>query len=162
MKTALFTILLLLPMVARAYDFSVVNSDGITIYYSYAEGGVSVVQGEEKYKGNVKIPSSVEFNSIYAIGQYAFLDCVSLETINFPESLRVLEGECFHNCKSIKEVNLPNSVFLSWGVFDLCENLKKVTLPNDIEKLSRGLFWGCVSLTDITLPSTLMQIGEGG
>ena len=133
MKTALFTILLLLPMVARAYDFSVVNSDGITIYYSYAEGGVSVVQGEEKYKGNVKIPSSVEFNgtqyNVTAIAENGMAVCPDLISVEIPESVLSIGTKAFYSNWQMTTVKMGNQVmYIGGSCFEGCRNISSINL----------------------------------
>jgi hypothetical protein len=62
----LFLLLVLMSMSgtkASAYNFSVENDDGVTIYYNYWGGNdVEVTYGDNSYSGNIVIPSSVTYN----------------------------------------------------------------------------------------------------
>ncbi len=42
-KQLLLFVLMLLPMVASAYDIAVENADGVTIYYNYITDGTELL-----------------------------------------------------------------------------------------------------------------------
>lgn len=45
-----------------------------------------------------------------AIGQYAFSDCLSLETVTLGMGVSVIEDSAFRDCEKLAEVNLSNSL----------------------------------------------------
>ena len=70
------------------------------------------------------IPAWVE-----SIGDYAFSDCLSLESVIIPDSVKSIGGGAFYNCSSLKSVVIPDSVKSIGGV----------------------AFWGCsLSIGDIS------------
>ena len=71
-KQSFITILLTVLMSmtgakAFAYDIAVANSDGITIYYNWAneeKTELAVSNGYGEYRGDVVIPASVEYQGL--------------------------------------------------------------------------------------------------
>lgn len=88
-----------------------------------------IFKGCKKLK-SVKLPEigSTEFTQIPA---YAFYDCVKLEEINIPKSVKVIRNNAFSNCK----------------------NLQKIILPENLEKIEDMAFYGCEKLKEIIIPA---------
>ena len=110
--------------------------------------------------------------------------CCELRSITFPDTL-VEIGECaFDNCSSLESVTIPNSVrrisekaFGSSGVrsvefgtglerleryaFQYCSELFDVVLPETLERNDDFAFHNCMDLKFIHLPSGLCSIGTG-
>jgi len=124
-------------------------------------GCIVIKQKLVKYVGfasHVKIPGSVEI-----IGEGAFENCNKLETVHFAEksALRYIDMFAFSECTSLKEINLPDSM---WGIapfaFSQCTGLEKVTLSSGFlcDTVQAGTFIDCVSLTDVTFPDNIRNI----
>ena len=123
-------------------------------------------------------------DALETIGVYAFWQCTSLESIELPKNLKVLEprafygcrnlkeitfpnsltsigSECFHSCQSLKSAILPNALtFLGNDAFDMCYTLTDVTLPDGLTNLNNGTFRSCQSLKNITIPASVTYIGS--
>ncbi len=54
---------------------------------------------------SVEIPETVDF-----IGEQAFLDCESLETVNIPTKVTTLRRATFAGCTSLVEMTIPANV----------------------------------------------------
>ena len=110
-KFLLTTIAVLLGSVmANAYDFEVGG-----IYYniiSATDLTAEVTNGDNKYTGDVIIPSTVNYKSrdlaVIAIGASAFYGCDGLTYISIPDSVRRIGAGAFDNCTSLKEVRIEN------------------------------------------------------
>ena len=110
-----------------------------------------------------------------------FSDCVSLTTVNLPDTLTTIGTYAFKNCASLAEIDISNVTSIGIYAFTLsglteitipeaiktlgnqifngCSKLKTVTLHNAITSLGTSLFKDCTSLESITLPSSLKTLG---
>lgn len=149
--------MILLPMVASAFDF---NVDGI--YYSItsiSDHTVQVASGDSKYSGDIIIPNKVTYkgvdflvNGIQAgrcTGSYGGYSSLSFEDGAFTSS-------------AITSVVIPSSITeIGTGTFAQCRSLKSVSLPNTLKNISgRGAFYGTSRLNEIILPDALETIGN--
>lgn len=124
-------------------------------------------------KGNLK---SVTVTSGESIGDYAFDNCILLENVSLPESLKSIGERAFANCP-LKSIIIPNSVEkIGEYAFDNCPietaelpssackyinntNLKTVTITSG-ESLENEAFNNCGSLENITLSESVTKILE--
>lgn len=68
---------------------------------------------------------------ITALGNYAFDDFISLETISLPDSLEDICQTTFQNCSQLKEIVVPKKVSqLDDGLFNNCISLEKLVVLN--------------------------------
>ena len=126
----------------KAYDFKQSNGDGKTIYYSIQGQNVIVSSGEEKYVGDIVIPSEVEYNGkvygVSSIGKSAFYYCNGLTAVTIPSSVKVINDQAF----------------------DYCENLKTVSLQEGLMTIGNSAFHSCLTLSEIIIPSSVTSIGD--
>ena len=91
---------------------------------------------------NVSIPNMVTYNektySVKRIGDNAFNECSSLESVVIPEG--------------VEKINM--------GAFNTCKKLTSVTLPNSLTSIGSSAFYGCSSLTQITIPENVRSIAS--
>ena len=89
---------------ALAYD---VKIDGIYYNIFYNETA-EVTSGEEKYSGEVVIPSSITVEGkeypVTSIGAYAFDSCSGLTSITIPNSVRSCGVGAFKECTQLAYV----------------------------------------------------------
>ena len=61
-KLFISTLLLLLPLLASAYDFEAKNADDVTIYYNIINEGTELeVTSGNGYSGDINIPDKVSY-----------------------------------------------------------------------------------------------------
>ena len=121
-KRALTLLMMSLAMTsAVAYDFEVVNNEGVTIYYSYyGKSSVSVDRysdqgvGVISYSGNVAIPATVLYEgktyTVEHITSQAFSGCYNLENVTIPSTVRNIDYNAFENCTGLRSITIPSSV----------------------------------------------------
>ncbi len=95
---------------------------------------------------------------ITQIGLSAFERCASLESVSFPESLKIVDGSAFYECTSLKKVIFPEGVVIvGMRAFKGCTALTKVVLPETVSQIHPQVFEECPNLTDVTVPSHLEE-----
>ena len=142
-RFTLFLISFILSVVfstsALAYD---VKIDGICYILISEDKTAAVTFGDEKYSGEVVIPSSITVEgkeyTVTLIGAYAFENCSGLTSVTIPNSVTSIDGYAFKNCSGLTSITIPNSV---------------TVIDNDA-------FSGCISLTSITIPNSVTSIND--
>ena len=181
-----FILSVVLSTSALAYD---VKIDGI--YYNLISKAktAEVTSGEEKYSGDVVIPSSITVegqeytvtsigasafslcsgltsitipNSVGSIGVQAFWYCTGLTSITIPNSVTYIGVYAFVGCTGLTSITIPNSVTsIGAGAFSNCSNLTSVTIPNSVTSIGVNVFEWCIGLTSVTIPNSVTSIGNG-
>ena len=169
---------------ALAYDVEV---DGI--YYQIIKGKIAeVTSGEDKYSGDVVIPSSITVQGqeypVKKIVDRAFEDCINLISVTIPNSVTRIGRSAFNGCSRLKSASIPNSVMtigdyafchcydltsitipnsvtnIGKSAFDNCNGLTSITIPNSVTSIEDNTFFGCNGLTSVTIPNSVTSIGN--
>ena len=165
MKHLLLTLscaaLLLLPGRMLAQE---VAAGGIK-YFIDADAGEAVVVGYEGEPVDIAIPATVEHEGtacpVTAIGDGAFMDCSSLESVKLPEGVASIGDMAFIDCYALSDVTLPTGLtHIGIAAFMSC-NLARIDIPEGVTAIPQVAFCDCELLESVTLPSTLEAIGEG-
>lgn len=124
------------------------------------------VTGYEGEPVDVVIPATVNIDGadypVTAIGDQAFYDCASLQSIILPEGLQSIGNRAFTLCTSLGTIELPSSLSsIGYRAFSSCESLKSMVVPEGITTLGIYTFSQCRSLESVTLPSTLQNMDDG-
>ena len=86
--------------------------------------------------------------SIDVIGEFAFMGCTSLTSVNISSNISEIKGQTFQNCTSLTEFTVPNSVgTISDFSFAGCTSLEKVVIPKTVKNISAKAFLNCDKLT---------------
>ena len=164
-KLFLSTLLLALPLLARAQDIAVENSDGVTIYYNYYNNGTELEVAHSNYSGVVNIPEEVTYMSrtrkVTSIGGYAFSACSDLTSVTIPNSVTSIKDWAFSGCHGLTSITIPNSVTsIRDYAFYCCSGLTSVTIPNSVTSIGNYAFSDCSGLTSVTIPNSVTSIGS--
>ena len=149
--------------------------------YTVSESGAEITA----YNGTdskVQIPETVDGAKVVSIGNYAFSNCTSLESITIPEGVTKIGYGAFNSCKNLSEVVLPDSLTaLDNYAFEYCTALTDITLPaglttaNDafynsgltsatfkdgMTKIPNSIFSDCSEFKSITFPATVTEIDD--
>ena len=134
-----------------------------------------------KYSSSVK---KVEIGSNVSIGDYAFLYCYGLKSINIPNgitsfgksafeycvslqnapisgNISSIGESAFENCSGITSVSLPDGITsISKDAFHTCRNLSSVNIPNSVSSIGNYAFYNCSNLANMTMPTGITSIGS--
>ena len=176
LKSSLILILtLLMSITAHAYDF---KSGGI--YYKITDSSWKAVEVTysstyDIYSGKVVIPSSVSYNgdsySVTAIGDSAFIQCISLTSVTIPSSVTSIGSDAFAYCSGLTSITIPEGVTsIGSSAFYGCRGLNTIIVKQGnpkydsrddcnaiIETDSNTLLWGC---NTTTIPEGVTSIGR--
>lgn len=110
--------------------------------------------------GAVIVPDTLGGYPVALIGNRAFYNCASVESIVLPESVTFIADRAFENCVNLLSIYIPDIVTTIWGfAFLNCESLQSIVLPSGIDEISEHLFHGCTSLESIVVPDGVKKIG---
>ena len=95
----------------------------------------------------MKLPA--ELDEIYPL---VFQDCISLKSIDLPESLRIIGRQAFSH-SGLTAIEIPDSVVLiDDNAFSECLSLEYVKLPASLEEAGWRCFQDCDKLSTIVMP----------
>jgi hypothetical protein len=99
-------------------------------------------------------------SSVTSIGNYAFMYCRGLTSIEIPSSVTSIENEAFWNCHSLTSIEIPSSVTsIENDVFWNCCGLTSIRIPSSVISIGNYAFSDCRALTSIKIPSSVTNIG---
>ena len=130
---------------------------------SETTGTVEVIANS--YSGNITIPATVSNGGITytvtTIGDSAFENCSSLESVTFPDSVTSIGANAFYGCSDLESVTFPGSVTSigEWAFYG-CSSLESVMLPGSVTSIGQYAFYGCSGLTSVEFPDSLISIGD--
>lgn len=130
------------------------------INYSVADGSCMIT----KYTGvlqDVVIPSCIQGYPVTSIGNLAFLECETLQSVVIPDSVTSLGAGVFIRCTNLRSVVLPNSLskLNAQYLFLGCVNLTNVVIPDSVTEIGAAMFYG-TALTEINIPNSVTKIGD--
>lgn len=166
----------------NAIDGITLLSDGVSASGEFTvpaeiDGEKITKIGASAYKGSavtkVIIPANIKI-----IDEMAFMDCRSLQSIEFGADVVEVKTSAFQNCTNLTDITFNDGLYQLGhsafsGCYDLTEikfpaslsiidkycftnsGLKEVALPEGMFYIAEGTFMGCVDLTKVKLPSTL-------
>ena len=96
------------------------------------------------------------------IGDYAFSWCISLQSINIPDSVTSIGDKAFSCCMSLQSINIPDSVTsIGNSAFEECKFHQAINVPDSVTSIGNRAFYGCKSLQSINIPDSATSIGKG-
>ncbi len=86
---------------------------------------------------------------ICKIGREAFRDCIAIQSVFFPSSVKTLERGAFIGCKSLKTICTDHIEEYHGGCFQNCIGLERFVFGAKTKKLGKELFTGDENLKEI-------------
>ena len=124
------------------------------------------VKYSKDWKRLLKAPLGLEGEyhireGVKVIGNGAFGWCRSLKSINIPNSVTNIGDSVFYFSKSLTSINIPNSVTnIEDSAFSGCDSLTNINIPNSVTNIGDYAFSDCSSLTSINIPDSVTNIGK--
>ncbi|MDR2490551.1 MAG: leucine-rich repeat domain-containing protein [Spirochaetaceae bacterium] len=142
---------LILPDAARAIASGPVEESGP--HEGPAPGKEDEDLGNKMYGifKNFNNLKKVRGANIETIAESAFLLCVNLETVDFPQAT-IIEDGAFIGCLSLTTVIFSNVEIIGRIAFSTCESLENIDISNAIT-IGEEAFTGCISLKTVSLPN---------
>lgn len=102
---------------------------------------------------------SASMPSVKTLGQRAFSNCISLESVEMTESLGAIGPNVFYNCSSLRNITIPNSVVtIGAYAFASCKSLTSITIPESVYSLEGDVFAGCSNLKYIEIKGRIIDM----
>lgn len=119
--------------------------------FEIENGVLTEYQGEDV---DVIVPEGVR-----EIGEGAFWRC-DVESVRLPQGIRAIRSGAFMNCRSLRRINLPESVrTIETGLFH-GSGLRAIRLPEGLKRIEADCFSG-TELTEIVIPEGVRVIKSG-
>ena len=146
---------------------------GDNLTWSLSADGTLTISGtgpmyDYNYDGNGEtapwgdlITSAVLEDGVTNIGQWAFVNCVSLTAVTIPDSVASIGNNAFYNCSSLTGVTIPGGVTaIEADTFRECSSLRSVDIPEGVTVIRVSAFYGCGSLSSVVIPEGVASIGS--
>lgn len=89
----------------------------------------------------VVVPEEIEGLTVTSIGDCAFYDCTTLNSIEIPDSVKSIGQRAFYNCTDLISVQIPNSVTnIEGGAFERCSSLVSIKIPDSVTNIGYWAF----------------------
>lgn len=163
MKKRIIISLLVLALVAAVVcGFIIANAETDGIYtYKISNGEIEITGFKKEIRGAIAIPADFDGIPVTSIGDGAFFDCIQLESIVIPESVKKIGAWAFSMCGKLKRIEIPSSVTsIGNGAFSWCEKLESVNVPSGVTTIGTWAFAFCDSLKTVDIPSSVTTIGK--
>jgi hypothetical protein len=141
-----------------------IESGGLGLRYTISGGNASVtghVQANLPDAVNVVIPATVPVTGepVTSIGDNAFRDCATIESITMPDSVTTIKTYAFYQCTNLSSVTLSSTLeTIGERAFLRC-SFDTIDIPASLKSIGMRSFYGCASLGSIVLPEGFETIG---
>ena len=129
--------------------------------YTYRYDGTISVAGYLGTSSNLNIPDTISGENVTEISWNAFNGNKSIESVSFPDTLKIIGDSSFANCISLKSIVIPYSVTkIVANAFYSCTAASVIEIKGNLESVEKYSFNRCSSVKEIVLPETVKSIGD--
>ena len=109
----------------------------------------------------VSLPSSVNDQPVWCLGEDLFANNQGIEKVELPNSIVRIEPRAFYKCRKLRNIKLSaNLKNIEAYVFAGCWSLTTASVPEGIVIIGEGAFIDCKELRDLKLPMSLQVLGD--
>ena len=135
-------------------EFTVISGDQVELTQA-GTGTLKYVVPDQ-----VQSPRTHKEYRVTSIGEQAFADCESLESVLIPGGVKLIGYCLFANCRSLKSVQLQEGITaIEAGAFLNCESLESILIPGSVLSIGQEAFSGCKSMESAFMQSGITAIG---
>ncbi len=151
----------LIPSAAQADTID----DGVFVYgLTDDRSGVKVIETATwPYEGRIlesaDIPSVVRGLPVKEIGAGCFASYTRLEKVTLPDSIEVIGDRAFFDCRSLNTIRMPAKLKKIGQSAFMFMNLKTIVLPDGCKEIGSKAFYENDGLT-VTIPDSVTVINE--
>ncbi|MDE7227952.1 MAG: leucine-rich repeat domain-containing protein [Treponemataceae bacterium] len=117
---------------------------------------IPCIQCDDGYLGIKDIPECLKMNGTQVVG---YTGEVPAELV-IPDGVTNIGQGAFEDCTSLESVKIPNGVTeIGRGAFSGCKSLTSVNIPDGVTSIGDVAFYGCTSLTSVNIPDSVKSIG---
>ena len=158
--------------------------NGVTWYYTLADGKATIVKGEIPYVGDLVVPTTVDGHPVVEIDGGSFQRMAGLtsvvipegvETVGsgalaynsdlvrvvFPDSATNIVEACFYESKKLSECRLPKRMPTFCRMFFKETSMTEIVVPDGVTFIGDCAFYLSTKLARVTLPETLEMVDWG-
>lgn len=114
-----------------------------------------------RVNGSITAVTASDLSGVTKISNQAFSDCVSLTSVEIPDSVTSIGEGAFQDCITLPSIVIPDTVTtIGSYAFQNCNSLTSIVLPDSVTSIERYVFGGCNRLTSIVIPASVTYIGQ--
>lgn len=134
------------------------------------EDNTIIITGYKGDRAEIIVPERIGGDIVTAIGEYAFSPDAkrireeqralrrAITKVALPDTIESIGEFAFFKCKSLTEVNIPESLTeISKGMLDIT-GLKSIVIGGNVKKIGGVAFWGCRELKNAKLCEGVCEI----
>ncbi len=128
-------------------------------YSVNANGQEAAVTGFRGTADDVTILPIYYGYRITAIADRAFYGCEDLKSVSMPSSVKTIGNYAFFECTSLESVGLGSVESMGLKSFSYCQSLESIHMPETLKKIGGYAFYGC-GLKSVVIPGNV-TVGKG-
>lgn len=150
-----------MEMDSRANDGTI--ADNGLLYAQLNDGTLSCIglAPENRNPTSVTIPETVQDKPVTEIGESAFDDEDTIESLTVGENVAIIRKGAFVHCNNLRDLKLPAHMdAIEERAFYMCGMLKDFTFPEGLTEIADETFYACDRLNVVRIPEGVTEIGD--
>ena len=147
LKSVVWITLLSLTVLLFAMGTSAANEGDY--YYKVEDGEAIITDCKVSVSGAITLPTTLGGYPVTGIGSSAFAACTFLTDVTIPSCIESIGDYAFLGCTRLESVNVQGSVAIGDYVFRGCTALKDVTFASSVSEIGEHAFYSCNAIENV-------------